>query len=169
MPLPDDAQAVVARIRSLGIGVDPTTESPGPQAAAPQGAGDVRARAEAGIARVCEGGFDAAPDAFLTGNLDGDGIDDIAIKWDAITCLGSYPRPLCGASQCAVELVLSSHRFGEGDGTLYAAAADLVPLSNGNMGLKLAGTLATCRDIGRTTCDFIWYWSGNSLEPLAVE
>ena len=163
VPLPSDAQGVVATVRARSLDVSPTV------AAAAPATGLARQRADIAVRQGCGGGYEAGPEAFLAGDIDGDGAEDIAIKWDAITCRGSLPRPFCGASQCAVEVVLSSRELGEGQGTLYAQAAELTPLSNGNMGLKLGGSLGMCREFGRTACSFVWYWNGSSLEQLAVE
>ncbi|MEM0948699.1 MAG: hypothetical protein AAGK37_14965 [Pseudomonadota bacterium] len=167
---PSDAQGVVGLVRSRQGGVDPTSQSDSASpSAAPSPNSAVRARAEAGVRRGCGGSYSANADAFLVGDVDGDGVEDIAVKWDAVTCQGNLPRPFCGASQCAVDMVLSSRVLGEGQGTLYAQAAELVPLSNGNMGLKLAGSLGMCRELGRTSCSAIWYWDGNKLAQLSVE
>jgi hypothetical protein len=104
----------------------------------------------------------------LRANLDGDGAPDYVIAWDAITCAGPVPRPYCGASQCAVDLFVSSaFRPGARPETIYAAAVSIGPGPGGLDVLQLAGRLANCREPDAPTdCIFHWAWRNGTLERI---
>lgn len=136
--------------------------------AAPSGGtASMRAVAEAHIARICEGSAVTPPDAFLTGNFDDDGAEDVVVLWGKVQCNGPYPRPLCGASMCAADVFISAHHPApEGSNSLLAGSARIVPLSNGRDGLATSGSLSMCQDRGGGFCEFFWYWDGSDIAMI---
>ncbi|MDU9005064.1 hypothetical protein [Sedimentitalea todarodis] len=132
-------------------------------AAAPQVS--MRQIAEAAIQSGCGGPATKGPKTFLSGEIDGDGTEDVVVFWGEITCSGGYPRPYCGASMCSAQIFASArHARGERPEDLLAQAVWLQPLSNGNMGVVTVGSLATCQN--RPNCEFIWYWNGREIVQL---
>lgn len=125
----------------------------------------MRQIAETAIKSGCGGPATQGPKTFLSGEIDGDGTEDVVVFWDEITCSGGYPRPFCGASMCSAQIFVSSrHARGERPEDLLAQAVWLQPLSNGNMGVVTVGSLAACQN--RPTCEFIWYWDGREIVQL---
>lgn len=142
------------------IGLPWSTVNP---AAAPQVT--MRQVASAAIQAGCGGPSTQGPKTFLSGEIDGDGIEDVVVYWNEITCSGGYPRPFCGASMCSVQLFLSSrHVRGERPEELLAQGVWLQPLSNGNMGVVTIGSLAMCQN--RPSCEYLWYWNGHEMVQL---
>lgn len=125
----------------------------------------MRQVAEAAIQSGCGGPATTGPKTFLSGEIDGDGVEDVVVFWNDITCSRGYPRPFCGASMCSAKLFISSrHARGARPEDLLAQAVWLQPLSNGNMGVVTVGSLAMCQN--RPNCEFIWYWNGNEIVQL---
>lgn len=125
----------------------------------------MRRVAEAAIQSGCGGPATMGPKTFLSGEIDGDGTEDVVVFWNEITCTGGYPRPFCGASACSAQVFVSSgHARGDRPEDLLAQAVWLQPLSNGNMGIVTVGRLATCQN--RPNCEFTWYWNGHEIVRL---
>ena len=103
----------------------------------------------------------------LAGNIDGDGAEDIVLNWDEIDCLAGPARPFCGASACAADVFLSMQfpRTRKPE-TLLAQGVSLQPLSNGNDGVQVGGTLNACLKRGFEACEFLYYWDGYGLREL---
>lgn len=131
-------------------------------------AGAMRRAAEADIRRGCNGPARWSEAAFRSGNVDGDGAEDIVLDWREVTCSTGLPRPYCGAAMCSANVYLSAlypqKRQPEG---LLALAVRLQPLNNGNDAVALGGALASCRAaFGTDSCEFLWYWTGSGLTRL---
>lgn len=125
----------------------------------------LRRAAHLDIIKGCSGmTYSPGPEAILEGQIDGDGVADIVVKWDDIACQGSFPRPFCGASACSVKVFLSS-RAGARPLDLLAQSASLTQLSNGRTGLQIGGRFASCgpNSLG---CQRVWYWNGSDLVEL---
>ncbi len=144
----------------------PWATVPAAQPSAPVRAG-MREVAEASIRTGCGGPAQLDANAILTGNIDGDGREDVVVDWSAITCSGGYPRPFCGAAMCSATVFVSQgFDASEGPADLLAAGVRLIDLNNGNNGVVTGGSLSMCQQRGTTSCDFIWYWDGNDLRLI---
>jgi len=138
------------------------------QGGAPGQAGAMRRAAEADIRRGCSGPATWTEQAMLSANIDGDGVEDIVLDWSQVTCTGGLPRPFCGASMCSAEVYISAlyPRTGRPEGWL-ALGVRLQPLSNGNDGVAMGSSLASCRQIGKPGgCEGILYWDGAGMTTL---
>lgn len=131
--------------------------------------GAMRQAAQAHVQAGCRiGVLEQHADAILTGDIDGDGAEDVVLDWRGVRCAGSMAQPFCGASNCSVDIFLSSQypRSGQPEGWL-ALGARLIPLTNGNMGVGMYGSLSACNSaFGRVDCEFQYYWNGSSLTRL---
>ncbi len=129
-----------------------------------QGAASMRALAEAAITRGCNGAAVKAPDYLLSGEIDGDGREDVVLDWRGVECQAGMPRPFCGASMCSADVFLSSRSgVSGGEANLLALGVSLVPLSNGNMGVKVGQSSGSC---GAAACEKVFFWNGAELVPL---
>lgn len=140
---------------------------PWPGTSAPQlppNSGTMRAAAEADILRGCNGPSTKGHGYLLAGEIDGDGREDVVLDWQSVECGSGMPRPFCGASTCTADVYLSaSHAARGGPETLLAQGVSLVPLSNGNMGVRVGQSLGTC---GGINCSQVFYWTGTELDML---
>jgi len=135
-----------------------------PQPARPQ---SMRQAAEASVGRGCNGPSTYEPDAFLSGDIDGDGVEDVVLHWGAITCSGALPRPFCGASQCTSEVFLSQlFPTRQRPEEMLGLGVRLQPLSNGNMAVAVGGSLSSCNAAGLQSCEFLYYWNGSDFVNL---
>ena len=127
----------------------------------------MRQIANSAIWQGCGGGAQIEPDAFLTGDIDGDGLPDVVLDWGAVQCYGPMSRPFCGASRCSADVFLSSayHRKRSPE-TLLGQGVWLQPLSNGNIGVSVGGALNECYATGNQSCTFLYYWNGFDLVNL---
>jgi len=129
---------------------------------------DMRRRAGVEIRRGCGGGYmlRGGGDEIMTGDIDGDGIEDAVVNWGGIHCGGADPRPFCGASMCSTFVLLTARGGRPMD--LMSLGASLVPLNNGRMGVSVGGSLAECHHAGKGDggCQFIWYWNGQDMVQL---
>lgn len=133
--------------------------------AAPAPVVSMRQVAESSIQIDCGGPATMGPKTFHSGDIDGDGLEDVVVYWNGITCSGGYPRPNCGASACLAEFFVSSlHARGVKPEQLLATGVRLQPLSNGNIGVVTIGTVPTCQKLAN--CEFIWYWNGREITRL---
>ncbi len=110
-----------------------------------------------------------AQNAVLLGDIDGDGQSDAVLDWSAVTCTQGAARPFCGASMCSADVYLSSTHARSGQTEqLLALGVQLLPLTNGLMGVALGGSLSNCHFAGRGDggCTFLWYWNGADLVQL---
>ena len=136
-------------------------------AAAPTTQVTMRQIAEAAVQTGCGGPANLEPDAFLSGNIDGDSQTDVVVDWSRITCSGGYPRPFCGASMCSANVYLSaSYQARQRPEELLALGVGLIELNNGNMGVATGGSLAMCQGRAGNGCEFIWYWTGDDFVSL---
>ena len=130
------------------------------------GSADLRLIAETYAATGCSDFFNPGPGAFRAANIDGDGIADIIVDHNEITCgTGATRSNFCGASLCSVDIYLS-RRFpvpGRPE-NLLSGSSRLIDLTNGNQALVTTGNLAMCRD--DPDCTFIWYWDGSQFTQL---
>lgn len=169
-PLPATVVGVVNAVREQRVDISPTVDPAQPaQAAAPRTDDGLWNAVQAHIATSCEGAASALHDGYAkSANLDGDGVADYVISWDAIECAGPYTRPFCGASQCAVDIFVSSvYRPGARPESLYAAAVEIGPGPEGRDVLMLAGRLANCNEPGAPAdCIFHWAWRNGTLERI---
>lgn len=113
------------------------------------------------IARGCGGGYTMDSAELLSGLIDADEQVDYVLDWNIVRCDGAMARPFCGAANCSIDVFLSSrgYQLREGDGFL-GIAPQLVPLSNGRMGLKISGTAGAC---ATGFCDRPFWWDGVQL------
>lgn len=127
---------------------------------------DLRRMAERFAASNCSDFFTLGPQAIRTANIDGDGIPDIVLDYNAITCDNDNKRPgVCGASLCSVDIFLSRTFAKTGQPEqLLGMSAELVPLSNGNQAVATSGNLSICQST--EPCAFYWYWDGHSFTQL---
>jgi hypothetical protein len=160
--LTDHCRSMFAAINTPWAGDAPAAPAPQP---APANA--MRQIAESAVWQGCGGGAQIDPDAFLTGEIDGDGLPDVVLDWGAVQCYGAMARPFCGASRCSADVFLSSayHRKGMPE-TLLGQGVWLQPLNNGNMGVSVGGALSECYAIGKQSCNFLYYWNGFDLVNL---
>ncbi len=134
-----------------------------PAAAAP--VVSMREVAEASIRSGCGGPATLGPEALHSGDIDGDGLEDVVVYWNGITCSAGYPRPFCGASACSAKFFVSSlHARGVPPKNLLTQGVRMQPLSNGNTGVATTGRLSSCQN--RPNCEFIWYWNGREITLL---
>jgi hypothetical protein len=171
--LPDTALGVVNAVRQQGLDVAPTTAPAAEQqqpAAQPQRVDNgLWASVTDFITRSCEGAVAEYGDGFATAaNIDGDGVQDYVIAWDSITCAGNLRRPFCGASQCAVDVFVSSiYTPGDRPKTVYAQGVWVVPGPNGRDLLQLTGRLANCQQPDAPPdCLFLWGWVEGDLQRV---
>jgi hypothetical protein len=137
-----------------------------PVEVAPTG-GAMQQAAENAIALGCNGGATRSPGTFLTGDIDGDGIDDVVLDWRAVACLSGQAYPYCGASQCSADVFLSSTFSRRGQPyNFLALGVRLQQLDNGNMAVALGGSLSTCSRLGQSACEVFFYWNGYDLVAL---
>lgn len=127
---------------------------------------DLRRVAENFAASNCSDFYTLGPQALRAANIDGDGIADIVLDYNNITCDNDHSRPgVCGASLCSVDVFLSRTFTQTGQPEqLMGMSASLVPLSNGNQAIVTSGTLSTCQSTD--PCAFYWYWNGNTFTLL---
>lgn len=113
------------------------------------------------VARGCGGGYAMDNSEVLSGLIDADEQPDYVLDWNIVRCEGAMARPFCGAANCSIDVFLSSRGYSlrEGDGFL-GIAPELVPLSNGRMGLKISGTAGAC---STGFCDRPFWWDGVQL------
>lgn len=127
----------------------------------------VRQVGEAEITRGCNGPSTYEPEAFLIGEIDGDGQPDLVLDWGRVSCLTGHPRPFCGASMCSADIFLSTRQYQRKEGDmLLSLGLRLQPLSNGNMAIAVGGSLAGCASVGKQACEFLFYWNGTELVEL---
>jgi hypothetical protein len=136
--------------------------------AAPAPSGGVRQAADGYIRRICNGAYHAGDGAFLSGEIDGDGIGDVAVNMGRIACQSGNPRPSCGASQCsALVFPSSAPHLWHSPIDLMSQGARLQPLSNGNMAVAVGGSLRECNHaFANSGCEFLYYWNGADLVRL---
>jgi hypothetical protein len=130
------------------------------------GAATMRDAAELSVATGCEGTAQRGEGYLLSGDIDGDGQEDIVLNWDSVTCMSTLPRPFCGAAMCSVQVFLSSlfPRLGQPE-ELLAIGVRLVELNNGLDGLIAGGGMSTCAAERRNPCEYLYYWNGVALVP----
>jgi hypothetical protein len=127
----------------------------------------MRQAAEADVAKGCNGPSTYEPDAFLSAEIDGDGVPDVVLDWRKIKCSGTFSQPFCGASMCSADVYLSaSYLRTNSPKQFLAAGVRLQSLSNGNMAVGVGGSLADCYGIGADNCEFLYYWNGADLVDL---
>jgi hypothetical protein len=131
-------------------------------------AGGARQAADGHVRRSCNGAYHAEDGAFLTGEIDGDGVEDVAVNMGKVACLTGNPRPFCGASQCPALVFASSAPYRWHDPiNLMSQGVRLQPLSNGNMAVTVGGSLSECHyAFGNSGCEFMYYWNGADLVRL---
>ena len=144
----DAGYAVPAALAALGSGTARVPSGP-------------PATIAAHISRGCAGGYTMDPSELLSGLIDSDGAPDYVLDWNIVRCTAGLARPFCGAANCSIDVFLSSRGYAlrEGDGFL-GIAPQLVPLSNGRMGLKISGTAGAC---ATGFCDRPFWWDGVKL------
>lgn len=135
----------------------------------PQPASQLDTAMQSAIAQTCAAGAQLDPSSPLRGDIDGDGIEDLVLDWRAVRCSGEAMQFHCGASQCGIDIYLSRQYPLTGKPeSVFGIGARLNPLSNGLQGVAVGGSLRACMDAGRGNngCEFIWYWTGSSLELI---
>ena len=140
---------------------------PQQQGAAGQ-AGAMRRAAEADIRRGCNGPASWTAAALKSANIDGDGVEDIVLDWREVTCTGQMMNPFCGAAMCSADIYISAlyPRTGKPESWL-AQGLRIQPLSNGNDGVAMGASFASCREaFGKEDCEFLKYWNGAGLADL---
>lgn len=127
----------------------------------------MRVAADRAVAEGCNGPADRGPDYLLAGNIDGDGVEDIILNWEAVECRTGPRQPFCGAALCSADLFLSSIFPGSGapEGWLAMGVA-LVPLSNGNDGVRIGTSLATCNERALPDCELLYFWDGSGFREV---
>lgn len=111
---------------------------------------------------LCEGNAVLAPDAIMAGDLDGDGVPDVVLDWNHITCPPPMlPRAFCGAANCSVDVFLSSRGYTNPE-QLLGIGPNLVALADGRIGLGLSGSMSMCGQSGEH-CQTPLLWDGIRL------
>ena len=157
----------IAQYQRMGLAVPPVLAPLAASVPAPQPA--IRSAGEIAhdrIARGCNAPYTTEGNPVLYGDLDGDGTGDAVIDWGRVRCQTSMPRPFCGASMCSAEILLSARNWRPYD--LLALGVGLTPLSNGQTGVAVGGSLVECNHAGKGNngCQFIWYWNGTDMVQL---
>lgn len=168
--LPAAATPLINSIRTQRVDITPTPVGQAPALnttprAQQTDAGLWRA-VQSFILQACQGSVNQYLDGYAkAANLDADGVYDYVIAWDAIQCGPPYPRPYCGAAQCAVDIFVSSiYAPGTQPETIYAAAVDVVPGPDGRDLVQIAGRLALCNQPDAPPdCLFLWGWINGEL------
>ena len=109
----------------------------------------------------CGAGFQIPPFSMNMGNLDGDGHPDFVLAWRDMICPNLSISSYCGASDCAIDLFLSSRGYSPLTDALLGMSVGLVPLANGRDGIGLSASYTICSGDG--VCDNPFYWDGRSL------
>ncbi len=127
----------------------------------------MRRAAETAITLGCNGAANTSPGAFLVGEIDGDGKEDVVLDWRAVECLSGSAYPYCGASQCSADVFLSATFARRGQPfPLLALGVRLQPLDNGTMAVAVGGSMSTCARMGQSPCETLFYWNGYDLVAL---
>ena len=127
----------------------------------------MRKAAETAVAKGCNGASSYQPDAFLSGDIDGDGVEDVVLDWGGIVCSAGLRRPFCGAAQCSAEVFLSQlYPRRQTSEELLGIGVRLQPLNNGAMAVAVGGSFASCSAAGLQSCEYIYYWNGSDLVNL---
>ncbi len=132
----------------------------------PDGGAYLRQAAEGFAASNCSDFFVLGEGALRSANIDGDGIPDIVLDYNNITCNNDGRRPgVCGASLCSIDVFLSKTfaRSGQPE-QLLGMSSDLVLLTNGNHAVVTSGNLSMCQST--QGCAFYWYWNGSAFTEL---
>lgn len=117
------------------------------------------------IAEACGGGYRLAEGAELTGDLDGDGREDVVLDWAGVTCddrSKGRGAGFCGAALCRIEVLLS------GPPTVQQLTGHKPRLLNRAFGRVALQTTTMGRSCGggAQTCMFDWRFDGQKLEPV---
>ena len=126
----------------------------------------MRQAAEAAIGLGCNGPANRQSGYLLSGNIDGDGVEDVVLDWERVACLSDLARPFCGASFCSADVFISTAfpALGQPE-TLLAVGVEIIPLNNGLDGIRVGGSSGNCYAEGRDPCLYLYYWNGFSLVP----
>ena len=84
-------------------------------------------------------------------------------------CAGAIPRPVCGASQCAVDVFLSRSFVRDGrPETLLGNQPELIAGDDGRHVLRiLGGSIRSCEAAADPSeCAFYWGWTGQQLDKI---
>ena len=144
----------VNAVRAAGLSVAP--------AAAPSFVPtNLAAKIEAEVTRGCGGPFRREPDWLRPGELDGDGQPDYVLDWRGVECLQGNRWPSCGASQCSMEVFLSSEASrGSSPASFLGFAITILPGSAGRGLLRLAAPGNCATYVGAVSCDADFQWDG---------
>ena len=165
-----DLQAAISfcadRWQALGTALPPISADM--VAASPQRSAMEQAALDRLGATCADGVQSVDAGALVQAEIDGDGQHDIVAFWDKITCAGSLPRPVCGASQCAIDVFLSSSFAKAGQPqTVYGATGTVIAGPAGRHILQIVGRLATCSHAQNPNdCTFDWGWTGTEFDRL---
>ena len=146
---------------SSGISWDGTPPQPREQS---DGGVDMRRVAEGTMVEGCNGDATTGENYLLSGDIDGDGIEDVVLDWREVECVNAPARPFCGASMCSADVFISSDYPVTGQPkNLLALGVKLIPLNNGNTGIITGGSMGQCNADGRNPCEYLYYWDGSDL------
>lgn len=112
-------------------------------------------------AQSCFGGpVSISSSAYQAGDLDGDGVPDVAVNYGDVTCPNERQNPNCGAANCTLEVYVSSRGYQRPFQMLGTFIA-IVPHARGGLALEFGGTYSVC---GESGCDIPWRWTGTTFE-----
>lgn len=128
---------------------------------------DLVPQARRAVALTCgQDIFAIGPHGLKSANIDGDGVPDVILDYNDITCGPRALRPnVCGASTCSIDVFLSRTFAATGrPENLLGTSAATVPLSNGAVAVSASGNFSMCQSTA--SCAFLFYWDGTSFKEL---
>jgi hypothetical protein len=131
--------------------------------AAPNGAGAIlMTMVDRHILQGCGSTYAVDPGYLQGAEVDGDGIDDLLIDWNHISCQGASPRPFCGAANCSASVFLSQSTPAKGEPEeAFGTSHGFVPLSNGRMAVS-----SSFHAGAQGTFEVLMYWDGLAFVEL---
>jgi len=110
----------------------------------------------------CGGPFEVKPDAITATDLDQDGAADYILNYSGLDCgNGQAGGGYCGASNCSIEVFLSSRQHRNPEEYLGYSLTPVVD-GQGRTGLILSGSFSVCGETGQCLPPAFWNGTGFS-------